>query len=99
MKAYELGEEVFAVVKKPVTNKEMGLGGDLSMDVPHVMKTSIKNRTEHENNPANFVYEVEGYEGSVKAKFIFADEAAAKQNALDNTKEGPVKEYLKKKFK
>jgi hypothetical protein len=97
MKSYEIGEEVFAVAFKTVDEKETGIGKPLSGNM--VIKAAIKNRVEPDENPANFLYEVEGHEGTIKANRIFSNGDQAKQCALDNTKEGPMKEYLKKTLK
>lgn len=96
MKTYELGSEVFAVVPQKVDKSVIKTEADLTANT--VIKTKIANRLETSNDPGSFVYEVEGHEGSVSAKKIFENIDVAKKFVVDNTKEGPLKDFIVKQM-
>lgn len=96
MKTYELGSEVFAVVPQKIDKSSINTEADLTANT--VVKAKITNRLEADGDPRNFVYKVEGHEGSVAAKKIFESIDPAKKFVIDNTKEGPVKQFVVKQM-
>ena len=94
MKSFEIGDEVVAVVLKPVPKEETRFAPNAEMNT--VIKSSVKNRTEPDENPLNFIYELSNHEGSVPAGKIFDHIDAAKIACINTAKNSSQKEFIVK---
>lgn len=98
MKSYEIGEDVFAIVRVKADQEvveAMGAAEGTNLEMDTVIKTSIKNRLEQDDRIA---YELSNHEGSVSGKQIFMDPNAAKKFVVDSTKSEKVRKVMTKKM-
>jgi len=98
MKAYEIGDEVFAIVMDSVETDNLSFKTIANLEANTVIQAKIKSRVERDNDPAKFLYELEDREGTIKASKIYADLDLAKQAVLDSIKDVGIRAGVKKKL-
>jgi hypothetical protein len=98
MEPYKIGTEVFAVVMMPIEEEIEGINSKLQFNT--VIKTKIKNFIEGDSESS--VYEVENYDGSIKANKVYKDFNQAKNIAFElnekNIKHESIKKVVKSKL-